>query len=285
MRRAQRRNNTTTGMRRVQEENLRSRQWMGTVWEDEDINYVKNLSYKYILISDLDHTEEGQEHRHVFIQFRDARSRPNTHNAHWEKVIDISGAIKYCMDKGPEYYEDGDLGINTRNEHDWKYFVNECKTKNPRELIDGPCSRLYAQYRSFAGEVSNQFRKLDIIDGQLKNEWNWGEPGTGKTRDAWERYPDLYIKNINKWWDGYNNEEVVLLDDWDPNHKVLVNHLKVWSDRYPFRAETKGSSMTIRPKKIIITSNYPPERCFDNDEDIKAIRRRFKVTQFHESLN
>lgn len=38
--------------------------------------------------------------------------------------------------------------------------------------------------------------------------------------------------------------------------------------------------MFIRPKKIIITSNYSIEECFHNEQDIAAIKRRFKVTKF-----
>lgn len=80
--------------------------------------------------------------------------------------------------------------------------------------------------------------------------------------------------------DEYNNQEVVIIDDWSPNHECLIWHLKIWADRYPFNAETKGSSMLIRPKKIIITSNYAIEECFHNEQDIEAIKRRFKDTKF-----
>ena len=126
--------------------------------------------------------------------------------------------------------------------------------------------------------MHDYYNRPAILD-ELVNEWYWGEPGTGKTRKAWEENPGLYVKNINKWWDHYENEDVVLLDDWDPNHKCLVQYLKTWADRYPFCAEVKGSSRLIRPKKIIVTSNYPIEDCFD-PIDAEAIRRRFKVTHF-----
>lgn len=31
----------------------------------------------------------------------------------------------------------------------------------------------------------------------------------------------------------------------------------------------------MRPEHIIVTSNYPIERCFDRKEDVEAIQRRF----------
>ena len=37
--------------------------------------------------------------------------------------------------------------------------------------------------------------------------------------------------------------------------------------------------MRIRPEKLIVTSNYFPEQCFNNREDIAPILRRFRVVQ------
>ena len=37
--------------------------------------------------------------------------------------------------------------------------------------------------------------------------------------------------------------------------------------------------MRIRPEKLIVTSNYLPEQCFHNREDIAPILRRFRVVQ------
>lgn len=190
---------------------------------------------------------------------------------------------RYVLEKGQPLFEDGTIGVNCRDGGQWRDFVEECKRATPNEMIDGPFSQLYALYPRFYGEVSQRYNAPAIMDGELQNEWLWGDAGTGKTRSAWERYPGLYVKNRNKWWDGYNGEEVVLIDDWDPNCSQLAGYLKVWSDRYPFRAEVKGSSMMIRPKKIIITSNYSPADCF-SIQDLEAIRRRFKVTHFNKPL-
>lgn len=87
--------------------------------------------------------------------------------------------------------------------------------------------------------------------------------------------PDnLFIKPINKWWDGYKNQEIVLIEDWDKTHRILAHHIKIWADRYRFTGEMKGSSRVIRPKLIVITSNYRIDECFEGP-DIDAIKRRF----------
>lgn len=111
--------------------------------------------------------------------------------------------------------------------------------------------------------------------------WYWGVPGSGKSYKARIENPLAYIKMSNKWWDQYNREDTVLIEEIEKDAKYLGHFLKCWTDRYPFRAERKGSTMFIRPKKLIITSNYSIDDIFGEDEVLAAaIKRRFTVTHF-----
>lgn len=135
---------------------------------------------------------------------------------------------------------------------------------------------LYVRYdRSFKRIRAERKVELKTIQGEMEHTWFYGDPGSGKSRQAREMYPNAYEKGLNKWWDDYDHEEIVLIEEWDPDCR-LTHLMKRWSDRYPFRGEIKGGSMMLRPRVIVVTSNYSPEECFFG-KDAKAIIRRFKV--------
>lgn len=102
-------------------------------------------------------------------------------------------------------------------------------------MLTGPFSKFVARYPRFTDELYSTSKKYEILDGELKNLWIWGDAGKGKTLWVWKNCSNnLYVKNINKWWDNYKDQKYVLIDDWDPSHKMLAHHLKQWADRYPF---------------------------------------------------
>lgn len=111
----------------------------------------------------------------------------------------------------------------------------------------------------------------------------YGDPGTGKSHLARD-CDSYYMKNITKWWCGYDEEDRVIIDDIDASHAKgdFIQLLKVWTDKYHFRAEVKGGSMTIRPKQVWITSNHAFVETFSalKDVDLQALKRRFKVIHF-----
>eukprot|EP00965_Chrysotila_dentata_P098512 3256166-Pleurochrysis_carterae.AAC.1 len=84
----------------------------------------------------------------------------------------------------------------------------------------------------------------------------------------------------NKWWDGYVDHDVCLIEDFDKAHNVLGHHMKIWADRYPFMAEIKGSAIKIRPRLVIVTSNYHPSHIWQDDTTLGPIMRRFKCVEF-----
>jgi len=114
--------------------------------------------------------------------------------------------------------------------------------------------------------------------------WYYGAPRTGKSWTARHQWPQdaIYLKPINKWFDGYRGQPTVLLEDIGLEHDWMGYHLKIWADRYAFAAEQKGSTINLRPARIVVTSNHKIESIFAKcPETVQALLKRFVVTQFH----
>ena len=148
-------------------------------------------------------------------------------------------------------------------------------------VADGRLSiRDYAKIKHSANLYKLSTANVEVIP-ELKSEWHYGPTGTGKSRGVRQAYPELYVKNPNKWWDGYQGQTTVLLDDFQKEHACLGYHLKIWGDHYPFAAETKGSTLQARPDRIVVTSNYHPRDIWDDPAILEPILRRFKLHHYN----
>lgn len=89
------------------------------------------------------------------------------------------------------------------------------------------------------------------------------------------------MKLGNKWWDGYQGQTAVILDDLGHDAaKCLATHLKHWADPWgKMPGEVKHGQVPLTYDTFIVTSNYAPEDLYEGI-DLEAIRRRFKVTKF-----
>lgn len=197
--------------------------------------------------------------------------------------------IDYCTKDNNNVVMEGDYrqpgkGTSSKVWDDIRDMIKEGATAS--EIRDAyPCQYMarMSGITQWICEVYNDLHQ-DPWDGNLKdkNIWIWGPAGTGKSRWARTLAGQKFNKNLNKWWDGYAQQQVVILEDLDPNRcTALTQHIKIWADRYPFQAEVKGGTRPVYPDyHLVVTSNYSPEQCFPNTEDLDAITRRFHVVHF-----
>ncbi|ORX47080.1 hypothetical protein BCR36DRAFT_296208, partial [Piromyces finnis] len=96
-----------------------------------------------------------------------------------------------------------------------------------------------------------------------------------------------YFKSKDKWWDHYNYEDVIIIDEVNASKtEFLGDHFKEWFDQTPFKANVKGSMLNqIRPKFILMASNFTFDQCFPKTEDNIPLRRKIQVHEMKEGDN
>lgn len=131
------------------------------------------------------------------------------------------------------------------------YFADWCRHRNS-----------FQAYRALIASPRDFKTHVTVIQGPT---------GTGKSRHCMEEYPDAYWKTRDQWWDGYQNHEIIIIDEfygWIPFDLLLR-----MCDRYPLQVEVKGGKVNFRPSKIFITTNKNPRQWY-KDAYFPALARR-----------
>lgn len=275
--------------------NIAARNWCFT-WNNYPDNYrtvLDGITCRYICAGEELAPETGTPHLQGFITFENRGKRlggvrtllPDCH------LTIATGSPKqnrsYCSktrecDAEPNriFYERGSIPLDAAD----KGELEKCRYENAwanakfgkLEDIDADIRiRCYSALRRIERDYMPAMERLDGPCGI----WIHGVAGCGKTRTVMDAYPEVYPKPRNIWWDGYQNEEVVLLDDVDIYDIRLGGLLKHWADAYPFIGEAKGTSRKIRPRKLFVTSQYRIEDIWQDQPTREALGRRFHVIE------
>lgn len=218
--------------------------------------------------------------------------------AHWSVAgaSDLNDCISYCEKEEGEIFSFGEKPVfsqherrkagGEKNAEKWILAKEKAKGGNLDEIDPQIFVTFYGQLRTIRRD--HMAKALDLPDGHQIGYWYYGKTGVGKTYAAINEFPDSYRKSAaHHWWDGYQGEDNVIIDDFDKYHVKQGYYLKIWVQRYAFIAEIKGSAQSIRPRSIVVTSNYRMEDIWDDEATLAPLRRRFKVVHFmnlHETL-
>lgn len=274
--------------------NQEAKHWCFTVNNYTDDEVVPTEEHYSYMVIGKEVGENGTPHLQGFVSFKKKMRRTQVSKLIPRAYLVVakgtpSQAAAYCKKEG-NWHEDGFLpapgqqtaAASKKRAADYELAVEQAKRQKLYEIDPSILLRYGSSLRAIQKDHPIKMPDNDYLCGV----WFVGKPGTGKSKSARWIYPEAYPKPLNKWWDGYQNEPYVILDDMEPIHNVLGHHIKQWADHYPFTAEQKGTSIRIRPAIICITSNYTIDEIFHDSKMAEAIARRFKVVNFdHQNWN
>jgi Putative viral replication protein/RNA helicase len=243
---------------------------------------------QYMICGEEKGEQEETPHIQGYIQYKErvlgSAIKRRFPTAHIEKA---RGSPKqnhtYCS-KGGQSHEHGEMLKGQGSRSDLEYV---------KELIDEGGTLQQLREESYGNYI--RYRKSIIADREsvrTDRSWKtecyiyWGCSGLGKSRKCDDDYPKAYWKPYGKWWDGYDGQDVVIIDDfygWLPYAFVLQ-----LCDRYKLLVPYKGGFTKFTAKTIIFTSNVPWEQWWPNlnEDRTPALRRRItEVVEFKELVN
>lgn len=264
---------------------MKSRKYVFTHnnYAPEDEQRIRDIPCRYLCYGKEVAPTTRTPHLQGYIVFDNPRAvagvRRSFVGSHVEPARGTSEQCRtYCAKDG-DFYECGSMpndsaDAGSRESARWDVALAAAKEGKLEEI---PADILIRHYSAVL-RIGTDFGKAPgMLDGTC-GVWIYGVAGCGKTRAVFDTYPEAYPKGLNKWWCGYRDESVVLLDDIDTaSESWLGRFLKIWADRYPFIGESKGGSRKIRPKKLFVTSQFSIEDIFRDQETREALNRRFIV--------
>lgn len=277
---------------------LRSRKWCAT-WNNytqEDIDSLENLYHEmgsYLIYGKENAPTTGTPHLQVFIYFKQAISMNTIKKNLTSRTIHLEVArgtfaenISYCSKDG-NFTELGKRPLDPAEKGQiqkerWALCRSNAESGNWKEIDD----ELYIRYVKNLEWIHKRSLVQKDFEGSGKlhdrNLWLFGTTGSGKSYTAHKlaelMRSEIYLKMLNKWWDGYVCQPIVLIEEIDPETgKYLASLMKKWCDKWAFTAECKGSvAKQIRPEHVIVCSNYSIVETFPNQQDWEPIKRRFR---------
>lgn len=246
--------------------------------------------------------QNGDSHLHCYLKLA---TEVDTRDCNYFDTLGYHGnyqgcrssknVMKYCT-KAEDYVSNINVAeiLDARKYHR-KVFAQELVSgvKRPLDVLRAEPSFVYT-YKQL--KTSWQQMKLDEFEPrmkQVKAYWYYGETRLGK---SWKALIDMgvdvhgvmsqvYFKPVNKWFDGYNGQDIVMMDEVELSDGCwLLGKLKKWTDALPELVEVKSGFCPKEWSIFIVTSNHSIRDVFYNGKnqlDVDALYERFSEVFIH----
>lgn len=181
----------------------------------------------------------------------------------------------YCSKDGNVLYEVGTPSAQGKRT-DIKQIADLIKTHSI--TLDELMFEYPDMYVKYSRSFEKMFSAVQLPRSQQPEvHYRFGLAGTGKTRYCVEKHLNHYIKDNTSWWDGYSQQEAIIIDDFDNNipFRTLLRIL----DRYVYQGQVKGSYVQINSPFIYITAEHPPTYFWTGNELAQVMRRLTSVSE------
>lgn len=254
--------------------------WNNYTQESED--YLQHESIKYVAYSKEIAPTTGTPHLQGYISFNNPKTivqaRKFLKGCH---VLVMHGSIAqndtYCSKAG-SLIERGQKPISNDN----KGRAEQMRWQRARDFakegkIDDIDADIFIRHYSTLKRIRSDYLPKPVPETP-NCIWIYGPTGTGKSHAVETAFPLCYKKSMDdlKWFDNYKGEEAIYLEDIDKYQVKWGGLLKRLADRWPMQASIKGSMAYIRPKYVIVTSNYSIDEIWQDPQTLEPLQRRFK---------
>lgn len=255
----------------------KSRAWFLTLNNpsEEEIQKMMTIKFRYIIFQH-EVGEEGTPHIHACICYENAVVMPKRYvpRGHWERVYKLDACIAYCSKE--ETRTSGPIEVGDRPQQgrrtDLKEIAKAFVEMKEEEFVEEHPEEFIQYYRGLR-ELKNVKRLDRDRNTPPTVVWNWGSAGTGKTYHPIMAFGDdnVYMKDGTKWWDGYTQQECIVIDDFDGGWPFR-DFLRLL-DKYKYQGQVKGGYVKINSPFIYITCEFPPCNFWSGNELAQVERR------------